>query len=48
MGGREEQGDGSEERDMFRLIKMCLAFGPGDLNIYKEVGIFGTKDQYLH
>lgn len=47
MGNTEESGIGCEARDVEKLIKMCLAFGPSVLKLYREVGIACSHDQCL-
>ena len=43
----EESGIGSEDRDVKRLIKICLAFGPSFLKLYREVGVLCSSGQCL-
>lgn len=47
MGNKEEDGIGSDNRDVEKLIKFCLGFGPSFLKLYREVGILCSSDQCL-
>ena len=43
----QESGIGSEDRDVERLIKICLAFRPSFLKLYREVGVLCSSGQCL-